>query len=1306
MTTIAPLQHHRHINEAPMTQDGDLHFRITLDDSQARERASAFRHELESVGRTARDAGGELQSAFAGIGRTMAATFGTAAITSFARSIISVRAEMQGLEASFTTLLGSSSKGKEMMRELTEFGASTPMELPDLAKAAQTMLSFGISSEKVVPIIKQMGDVSGGSGEKLQSLALAFSQMSSTGHLMGQDLLQMINAGFNPLAEIARTTGRSMQELKEAMSAGAISVQMVEEAFRSATSQGGLFYQNLEAQSETLRGQLGALSDAYQQMLNSIGESTDGVISGAVSGLKFLIEHYETIGKVLLTLVATYGAYKAVVIATAAAQRIAAWAEGVRYILQTTTALTRATQAQILFNTVVKANPYVLLASVIAGVVTAFVAFASSTDKATTAQRALSEVEQETSRQFAAESARVKSLSSAIHDNTLSVNARREAVNRLRAIIPDYNAQISDEGRLIRENTKAIDDYLARLKQQIRLKAYEGKLVESMQKEINKEEEVKKQQRIVKKYSDPKRKSKPASNLGEALVELFAGKDAAESELQKLQGELDAQRAATKSLLEGAAEAKRTLSKVSATAKQAPKATAPKGEVKAHPARTTDKPKDDRLQRLRDQEQAELAEQSLLLQQQEARVALIDAGWQREEAVLNLNQQKRLLAYKRLRTQLIEEQRQESKDPISVTEDSLSDRRRGILREQQRLHQQQELKEQQEYWLRTLQEAETYQEKRLRLQQDYSQKREALYKHDSEGRRQGYHSNASERNEQELNRQEREALEALDKEVVQRSESFRAWAEQITALSLEQLQRLLTEAQRQLQTLEASPSVDSTKLAEGRAKIAQLETAIERVTARDALDPDARSRERWEEFTRTIDRGARSFDELGRSISGTAGQLLQAVGQVASSTSSAISGLVSLTESSAQAMSATATASARAMKTIERASVIIAIVSAALQVAQTIASLFDSDKQRDQEIKSLQSRIDRLQWEIDHSSASQLERQVNSLASVRNALSEASQSAQSFTSYLRSGGLVAALMRRDMDILQRAAERMVATYTQLDYSANKAAGRGRYQQARQEMLLMAQQQIALSQQMDAERSKKKSDGDKIESYRQRIAELGEKQAEVLNKLTEDVLGGTSEKLAEQLGDALSEAFQRGESAADSFNKRVGDILRSLVQRQLTEELLQKPMLQLFDKYKRAFTAQQFDPSAIIGMTSELSNDLRELGQRVTPAFAEVMKGLDSQLSSLSHDITGATKRGIATASQESVDENNGLLRSMQGLSAEMQRDLRGLRSIASSQLTHLERIDQHTAHLEGISRDLQTMKRTLSDIETRGLKSR
>lgn len=183
---------------------------------------------------------------------------------------IGFNSQMEQSEAAFTTLLGNAKNAKQMLSELNSMASSTPFELTDLTKASQTLLSFGIDSKNVMGDLKMLGDVSMGNKEKFNALTLAFSQIQSTGKLTGQDLLQLINAGFNPLQIISKQTGESMAELKDKMSKGAISADMVTAAFQSATEKGGLFYGAMDKQSKTFEGQMSTLSDNVKSTLGSV----------------------------------------------------------------------------------------------------------------------------------------------------------------------------------------------------------------------------------------------------------------------------------------------------------------------------------------------------------------------------------------------------------------------------------------------------------------------------------------------------------------------------------------------------------------------------------------------------------------------------------------------------------------------------------------------------------------------------------------------------------------------------------------------------------------------------------------------------------------------------------------------------------------------------------------------------------------------------------------------------------------------------------------------------------------------------
>ena len=238
---------------------------------------------------------------------------GVAGLKAFSSEIINVRGEMQMLESSFEVLLGG--KGVSgFMSEMKQFAVDSPLSMNGVANAAQTLLGFGIAAEKVMPTIKQIGDISMGNEDRFKSLSLAFAQMSATGKLMGQDLLQMINAGFNPLQVISEKTGKSIGELKKDMESGAISSEMVADAFASATEKGGKFYGMTQKQAEGIRGLQAQLEGGLQDAFNEIGKSQEGLIAGGYKVATTLVENYRLVGEALTALTATYGVYKAAMV--------------------------------------------------------------------------------------------------------------------------------------------------------------------------------------------------------------------------------------------------------------------------------------------------------------------------------------------------------------------------------------------------------------------------------------------------------------------------------------------------------------------------------------------------------------------------------------------------------------------------------------------------------------------------------------------------------------------------------------------------------------------------------------------------------------------------------------------------------------------------------------------------------------------------------------------------------------------------------------------------------------------------------
>jgi tape measure domain-containing protein len=207
------------------------------------------------------------------MGMKLAITGAVVGILAIGKKAIDVAADMETLNTQFEVMLGSVEAAKKMMSNLREFSIRTPFETEDLAQSTTTLLQFGIQSEKIMETLQMLGDVAGSNRERFQSLALVYGQIQSTGKLMGQDLLQLINQKFNPLTVIAKKTGKTVSQLKDEMSKGLISAEMVTEAFRIATAEGGQFFQNMKKQSLTLPGLLSTMRGAFKEVLIDLGNA-------------------------------------------------------------------------------------------------------------------------------------------------------------------------------------------------------------------------------------------------------------------------------------------------------------------------------------------------------------------------------------------------------------------------------------------------------------------------------------------------------------------------------------------------------------------------------------------------------------------------------------------------------------------------------------------------------------------------------------------------------------------------------------------------------------------------------------------------------------------------------------------------------------------------------------------------------------------------------------------------------------------------------------------------------------------------
>lgn len=525
------------------TDNGKESYSLGLDINQMLRDARRAENAFQSIGNKAVSEGAKIDKTFRTIGAGIAGYFTVGALKDFGKAIIDARGEIESFQISFETLIGNKNKSAAFFSELKDFAVNTPLLLNDLAKGGQLLLGFGVDLDKVMPTLKQIGDISMGNADRFNSLTLAFAQMSATGKLMGQDMLQMVNAGFNPLKTISETTGKSMETLKDEMSKGAISADMVAKAFEDATAKGGKFHGMLEKQSKGIRGSISNLQGAIQDALNDMGEKGQGIITEGISLATTAVKNYETLGEILAGMIATYGMYKVAVI-------LATEAEKGYTIAQTLNikAILLAEKAQKLLNTTMLSNPYVLAVVALGALVTATIAYSKSSTVLADELERVNDREKQQADLLKQRKAKIEELITAIQDENTTEEEKHEKLNELKVLMPSIFKQYKTEKELIEHLTEVRKAYNNELREEKTLKGFENltddkkrlsdlKEYLRLRKEYTKYGRTRMSDDDFKKYSNLDKKYKPEVQKSRGTFQLY--NSAIEEMIKSMEGTIN-----------------------------------------------------------------------------------------------------------------------------------------------------------------------------------------------------------------------------------------------------------------------------------------------------------------------------------------------------------------------------------------------------------------------------------------------------------------------------------------------------------------------------------------------------------------------------------------------------------------------------------------------------------------------------------------------------------------------------------------------------------------------------------------------
>ena len=425
--------------------------------------------------------------------RTAAEIGGFVAIKQFSFDVIDATGKMQQLQVALSTILQDKSKADQLIAEIVQFAAKTQFNLDEVATGAKQLLAYGSTAEEVVSELSMLGDVASGLQIPIGQLIYLYGTLRTQGRAMTVDIRQFAGRGIPIYEELAKVLGVAKDQVGEFVKEGKVGFAEVEQAFKNMTSEGGKFANLMENSAGTWPQRLSNIEDTLFQKMNDFGNKYKEVFELGIGTAEDLVENLEDVISIIGSLVAAYGTYKAAVIAVAVAQKASGFVESIRLMAMFRKEMTLATAAQQAFNIAAKANVYVTLLSVLAGLAAAVYMFTKRTDEATAAQKRLNDEEEKFSRLESERRSKIESLIQTIKDETETDLAKITAYEQLQKLSPAITSaykleelavlDLAEANKILNKerDTNTYDSYLRNIEESTRrlekLRAENGKVL-------------------------------------------------------------------------------------------------------------------------------------------------------------------------------------------------------------------------------------------------------------------------------------------------------------------------------------------------------------------------------------------------------------------------------------------------------------------------------------------------------------------------------------------------------------------------------------------------------------------------------------------------------------------------------------------------------------------------------------------------------------------------------------------------------------------------------------------------------------
>lgn len=1299
---------------------GKISFAVSLSLEELEEAVKKGQGQIRSLADTAEKEGDRIDDLTKRIGRAAAGIFSVGMAQQFARQVVQTRGQVQQLEIAFRTLTKSQEKADELMNQLIDTAAKTPFDLMGIADSAKFLLGIRVPVEEVNDTLKMLGDIAAGVGAPLKDIAYLYGTTITKAHMDTMDLRQFTGRGIDLIGELSKQYGIATEQVQQYVAAGKVGAEDFKRAIKVIRET--TFNNLMEEQSKSLTGQIANLGDSIDMMMNEIGKKTQGIASGAISVAANLVENYEKVGDAIYALITAYGMYKGAQLAAIAAEKTAImWRH--RHAIATVT-LRRAQEA---LNKSILTNPYAIAGAAIIGLTAAIIRYKVAAVDAEKATGDFAEAKKELTERIDEQRSKADDLVATIRDDNETTFAKQKAYEDLLKLYPDLLGKIDLETLKTMKLTEA-----KKLLNQERDKAL---LAE-------KKEAVKQAQQELASYKAPnvidpskgwwegvKQAGKTLGKFWDHLVGTADGKITyleervrlAQEDLAKTTKELEqATEEETTEEENGHVLTEEELKKLEEARKRAEK------EAKE-----------------RANAQRQLAEKVIQadFDLRQARIEAMDEGVEREFAANKL-------AHDRLTHQIdlqaeewIETYRKATGAKTATFESLTRDQQSTILSMQAEADRAYRRADE-----RALEQAlngiRAYEQEIEKAREDFRRKRKALRKADG-----SLADGVTEENIRELDRQEKEVLTGIDEQFAKREQTYTAFLNRISNLGLEALRQALEEARQALEEAEAN-GVSGSKLAETRARVKAVTDQITKVESKSGGEEVSDALADWQKLYETLGRVKQSFDDIGESLGGVAGKAIKTAGSVATSAMQMINGITTLANWSIRAQEMTAKGASKAVQSVERASVVLAIVGAALQVItkvrEVVTSFIDEGREADREAQKFAGTVRSLNSELDTTrdkalSASQALHifSGNGFADAQRSVKLAESAFKRYNAVLREqvaeteqinnrfGSLTASLFGGiTLEGLQSDAQKYGRIIGDIQIQTRKATGfdlgpfhigkRAKYQSLRDLVpeLFDPDESInkdALAKFIGTEVYDKLPD--KVKASLTEVKRAQDEFAEQTKEL-EGYLRGVFGDLGNDLMNDIVEAFKSGEDASESFSKSVSKTLEKLVSNMIFSSVFSDTFKRAEGEMK-ALMSKGASQEEFIDFYSQLMVQVKALkGQAdkqledAKRAGAEKGLNLFTPDDSKSGERREASRKGLAQASQDSIDELSGRATAIQGHTYDIATYTRQLVTTSGAILGRVTEIRDNTNRLERIEGATDKLRRSMDEITIKGIKVR